>query len=211
MKVVAIIQARLGSTRFPRKVLAQLWGDTVLGHVVRRTQQIAGIDQVVVACPHGDRDEIAAAHDVVTFSAQALESTDVLGRYATAAGVFGADVVVRITSDCPAFNVDLAEDLIRVATKHQAIDLASSACGQSSWPDGWDVEVFKSDLLNRADRAATGLADREHVTPWMYRETPWQRMYNGHVVPNLSHRFGWRYSIDTPEDLARLEAWGPPS
>lgn len=212
MKVVAIIQARTASTRYQGKIFAPLWGSTVLRQVVGRTAHIVGLDAVAVACPEADRDAITAHireefPEVYVVAASDVRDEDVLTRYQLVARHLQADLIVRITADCPALNVDLASLLVHLAKEAPGdFALASSAAGHSMWPDGWDVEVFTMAMLDRAHRYAAHPADREHVTPWMYRyERNKIRVICPVPLPN------WKFSVDTPEDLARLELLGRPA
>ena len=204
---VAIIQARLGSTRFPRKVLADLCGKPVLQRVIEQADRIRGVQEVVAAIPAETQDPFAGGHGELAsaFMSRGLrtfigEETDVLDRYERAARWAHADVILRITCDCPLLNPDVATDVLEVFSR-MACDFCSNDTLISGYPDGWDVEVFSVASLETAHAQAIDPHDREHVTPWMkrhlrcqtvYADTPWT---------------GPKLSIDTPDDLEVVRAW----
>ncbi|MCR4375699.1 MAG: NTP transferase domain-containing protein [Acidobacteria bacterium] len=205
-KVVAIIQARLGSSRFPRKVLANLDGKPVLQHVIERAKRVLGVDAVVVASPHEDAPafiECADKTNVTLCGPSGIDAADVIGRFAVVAAETTADVVVRVTADCPLFDPDVAALVLR-RFRDEGADFATNDVRESGYPDGLDVEVFTRALLERANREAVTPFDREHVTAIMPRLT------GVRVVlvkkPGATGASSEKFSIDTPEDLARVDA-----
>jgi len=196
---LAIIQARLGSTRFPQKVLADLHGKPVLRHVVERARAIPGVDRVVVACPLSDYHaiEAVAGFGVGVFGAKGDEN-DVLRRFALLVkGRMPVTHVLRVTGDCPLLAPDLAGLVLEQVTAHGFPYCASRADdAPTGWPDGLDVEAFTADALLEADRDATDPADREHVTRWLRQRAAY---YCPPPCPAT-----WptvKLSIDTPADL----------
>lgn len=206
MNIVAIIQARLGSSRFPRKVLAPLKGKPVICHVVERARQIDGLSRVAVAVPGADGFDIAEALGCPSLvMMDGGEADDVLGRYARVAGSLDADVIVRLTADCPALSpyaASLVLDTYLGVNVGQA-RIVTNDTAVSGYPDGWDTEVFSREMLERAHREAHASADREHVTSWMKRQPDVL-----HLVRFCPHGTwdGPKLSIDIPDDLALLEA-----
>ena len=203
--MVAIIQARLGSVRFPRKILADLAGRPVLQHVIDRATQIQGVDTVVVGCPAGEYAELASAVSgaAVEGAADSRADSDVLGRFADLADLMCADVIVRLTGDCPLIDPAVAAFVLQRFFALQA-DYATNDVNLSGYPDGEDVEVFTCALLDRAHAEAVTPQDREHVTPIMRRLLGVKVavvMKPGATSPSLD-----KWSIDTPEDLARVAA-----
>lgn len=185
MNVVAIIQARLGSTRLPGKVLETLGGQSLVARVVAAAGQIAGVNRVIVAWP-GDAPHRA--------------ESDVLGRYADVARRENADVIVRLTGDCPLFDSQVGTLVVQRYLSGGHRDYVSNVYPRRTWPDGLDCEVFSYRLLKLADLGATDAADREHVTPWMQRRL-------GPDVVNLELPVDWshvRLTCDTREDLEWL-------
>ncbi|MBZ5722043.1 MAG: glycosyltransferase family protein [Acidobacteriia bacterium] len=202
MRVVAIIQARMGSTRLPGKVLKDLGGDTVLARVVSRVRRCRLVNEVVVAT---SRDP---ANDVILKECQRLETRvfrgserDVLERYYQAACEVQADVVVRITSDCPLIDPQLTDDTIRVFID-QHCEYASNVFPRT-YPRGLDVEVFSSGALMRAWREARSPHEREHVTPYFYEHPEWFPQASLRGSADYSKH---RWTLDTAEDLQLIRA-----
>lgn len=169
MRVVAIIQARMSSTRLPGKVLMSLGGRPALGVLVDRVKRATSLDEVVVATSTDSSDGVLAefcAAEKIRCVRGPLR--DVLGRYHLAAEVTGADVIVRITADCPLMDPDVVDAIVqRFRDEHEHIDFASNA-DDRTFPNGLDVEVFSRSALNEAARVA-GAEDREHVTDFIRR------------------------------------------
>jgi len=166
MKTVAIIQARMGSTRLPGKVLADLAGQPVLAWVVRAARAATGVDDVWVAT------STAAADDAVVAWCKANgvpvhrgSEDDVLDRYVGAAKASGANVVVRLTADCPLLDPAVIAQTIRLRAM-TGVAYASNV-DPPTWPDGLDCEVLTADTLVTAAAEATRASDREHVTPFV--------------------------------------------
>jgi len=199
-RAIVIIQARLGSTRLPGKVLMDLAGQTVLRHVVERCAAIPGVDAVCCAVPDLARDEPVAAEAA---RCGALVSRgpelDVLARYAIAARESGATTVMRVTSDCPALDPGIAGEVLRLVTEGGA----DYACNNlpPSFPHGLDCEAFRAEWLWHAEREAVLPSEREHVTPYLRNHPALRRsMLTG---PGHVHH---RWTLDTPDDLDFLRA-----
>ncbi len=207
MRTVAIVQARMGSTRLPGKVLADLDGRPLLALVLERTAAAPGLDAVAVATPDLPRDDAIAGFCAGENVACVRGSeTDVLDRYHRAAAELHADVVVRITADCPLIDPEVVGRLLALRTDQQ-LDYAGNATGalppgRHRFPDGLDCEVFTAATLDRAWRESTDPADREHVTLFMGRD---DRLRRG--VLEAEHDFGnERWTVDHPDDLALVRA-----
>ena len=202
MRVVAIIQARMGSTRLPGKVLKDLGGETVLARVVNRTRRATLLDNVVVAT------SVLPADDAIAEECESLkvacfrgDEVDVLDRYYRAAQKFGADAVVRITADCPLIDWELIDATIR-SNLEQKADYATNAL-VLTYPRGLDVEVFTVDALERAWSAAKEEHQRIHVTPYLY-ETP--DLFKVISVADETDHSKYRWTLDTTEDLEMIRA-----
>lgn len=194
--ILCIIQCRLGSTRFPRKALADLHGKPIVAHVVERVRQIDGIDAAVLAVPH--RDILSLSGFGVAVHGPNVAETDVLGRFAKVVEYYvDADVIVRITADCPLLNPRIAEEVIAL---FDAIPCDYASNIAPGYVDGEDVEVFTRSALLKAHLWATEQEDREHVTPWMRRNL--QTVMLAPETPDPKPKT----SIDTPEDLRRVSA-----
>ena len=202
MRRVAIIQARMGSTRLPGKVLADIGGRTMLGRVVARARRASTLDEVVVATSTLPEDE-AVAREAARLGAPVFRGSeqDVLDRYHEAAREFRADVVVRITSDCPLIEPEVV-DRVGAEFARAAADYASNNMPQT-YPRGLDVEVVTADALARAWREAREPYQRVHVTPYIYQHPELFRLLP--VVAGRDYS-GHRWTVDTPEDLAFVRA-----
>lgn len=182
-----IIQARMGSTRLPGKVLLPLNGWTVLEEVVCRCWQIPGIDTVVVATPDDEIERVIGNHCWVIRGPE----HDVLYRYVIAARATQADVIMRITADCPLISPQLCGAVLDALPGY---DYASNVHPRT-FPRGYDCEVFTADVLERANVESE---DREHVTTWMLT-APIKR--NNVSAP---WKMDGRLTLDTPEDYATI-------
>ena len=194
---VALIQARMGSSRFPGKVLEDVAGHPMLWHVVHRLRKAKLIDKVVVATTDRPVDD-----PIVDFCQEdglacfRGDERDVLDRFYQAARVHHADVVIRITADCPLIDPAVVD---RVVERFQQgdCDYASNA-SPYTYPDGLDTEVFSFAALERAWRDASKPSEREHVTPYLRTET----FRNANVrsdVPVSPAQYRW--TVDHPADL----------
>lgn len=199
--VAAIVQARLGSSRLPGKVLMDLAGDTMLARVVQRLRAARLVDEVVIATTDDAKD------DPVVDEAERLGARwyrgsehDVLARYLGAARECGADVVVRITSDCPLIDPEVVDRVIGALTRSR--DYASNTHVRS-YPRGLDVEALHASTLERIARLATSQAAHEHVTSFVM-ERP-SLFSIRHVVASTDDS-DLRWTVDTPEDLELVRA-----
>lgn len=202
MSVAVVVQARMGSSRLPGKVLLELGGGTVLHQVLRRCKLIAHVDAVVCAVPDdaasAPLEAVAAQCGVRTFRGS---EEDVLGRYLEAARAVAADVVVRVTSDCPLIDPDICQSVVSLREREQA-DYASNNIARS-FPHGLDCEVFTLAALEKASLNSRAIEDREHVTPWLRRAGDVKRANLWSGNPALANH---RWTLDYQEDLAFLRA-----
>jgi spore coat polysaccharide biosynthesis protein SpsF len=202
VRVVAIIQARMGSTRLPGKVLMNLCGETVLARVVQRLRRATLIDCIVVATTNRPSDDVIVREcNSLQVACLRGSETDVLDRYWQAAQWFGAEVIVRVTSDCPLIDPELADETIR-AFLRQPFDYASNAL-ERTYPRGLDTEVFPIAALERAWREANKPYEREHVTPYIYEHPELFRLLSIRAERDYS---AYRWTLDTPEDMQLMQA-----
>ena len=202
-RVVIIVQARMASTRLPGKVLERLAGETVLAQVLRRCSAIEGADELCCAVPQGaDCDAVAEEAERCGATVFRGSESDVLERYHQAAVACRADVVMRITSDCPLIDPDICGRLLRLF-KGQGLDYACNNAPRG-WPLGLDCEVFTAGALARAAAEATSPAEREHVTPWLRRHPGIRRASLDGPGGDLA---ALRWTLDTADDLAFLRAF----
>jgi len=195
---VVIVQARMGSTRLPGKVLKSILGRPMFSYQLERLRRVRLAQRVVVATT------TAAADDaIVAFcNAEGLDCTrgseqDVLARYCDAIRQYGAQTVVRVTSDCPLLDPGLVD--LAIATFHgpKHPDYVSNML-QPTWPYGMAVEVVAAAVLLEAEREARDSAEREHVTPFVYWHPEKYRLESLMHSPDLSAH---RWTVDTPQDL----------
>ncbi|MEO7366396.1 MAG: glycosyltransferase family protein [Gemmatimonadaceae bacterium] len=200
MRNIAIIQARVGSTRLPGKVLLDLGGKTVLGRVVERVGRMKKVKELIVATSNLESDD-AIEEECRRLGVACFRGSedDVLDRFRRAADTMGAEECTRITADCPLIDPGVSDDIIeRFETADPAVDYASNKIPQS-FPRGLDTEVFTREALERSARWAKKPYHRTHVTAYMY-ETP--EIFTLLSVTSEVDRADWRWTIDTPEDLA---------
>ena len=206
MKTVAIIQARMGSTRLPGKVLADLAGLPVLAWVVRAARATLGIDEVWVATSTATADDaISKWCEANAVPLHRGSERDVLDRYAGAARVSRADVVVRLTADCPLLDPAVVAQTVRLRAVTGA-DYASNV-DPPTWPDGLDCEVMTAAALFAAAKEATRDLDREHVTPFIRNNRA--RFSADTLIAPLPSLAAERWTLDTPGDFAFLSALAP--
>jgi spore coat polysaccharide biosynthesis protein SpsF len=203
MRRVAIIQARMGSTRLPGKVLMDLAGRPMLARQLERVKRCRLLDDVVVATTTAGADDalVALARDEGVRWFRGSES-DVLGRYAGAASEAGADVVVRITADCPLLDPETSDRVI--AALSDGPDLADYASNvlRRTYPVGLDTEALWRDTLERTARHARSASAREHVTPYVYAERP--DLFLIRSVTDETDASALRWTVDVPADLERV-------
>jgi len=195
-----IIQARMGSTRLPGKVLLKLGGKPALWHVVNRCREFKSISSVIVTTGTNPEDDAIEAYSqqIGALCFRGSEN-DVLARFAATAREYPADYYVRVTADCPLIDPDTSSKII--SNFEQAnVDYASNKIPQS-FPRGLDTEVFTAAALDRAHREASRDHERIHVTPYMYR--PDTGFSNLSVTDDID-RSEWRWTLDTEEDLEFL-------
>jgi spore coat polysaccharide biosynthesis protein SpsF len=198
MRTIAIIQARMGSTRLSGKVLGEIGGKTMLARVVCRTQRASSLDEVVVATTTNLTDDVIADEcgklHVALFRG---DEQDVLDRYYQAAQSHRADLVVRITSDCPLIEPEVIDHVVGEFLVTQP-DYASSTL-ERTYPRGLDTEVMSLAALKRAWSEASEPYQRVHVTPYLYQNPGLFRLLSVTHKEDLSQH---RWTVDTAEDLA---------
>jgi spore coat polysaccharide biosynthesis protein SpsF (cytidylyltransferase family) len=200
VRTIAIIQARLNSARLPGKVLLPIGGKPMLGHVIDRVRQAKLIDVAMVATGSRSINQsiIDYCHNAYVYC-YAGHDTDVLDRYHEAMWMSKADVIVRITGDCPMMDPALIDHLIEQFCLIDCDYLTNTM--PPTYPDGLDVEVFSAAVLARAWAEATLPSEREHVTPWMRSHC---RTVN--VTNPRGDESRWRLCVDEQTDLDLIGA-----
>ena len=200
MKTVAIIQARSGSSRLPGKVLKDLCGKTVLEHDLERTSQAKKIDEVMVATTENPKDDqVAALAKGLGVAVYRGSENDVLARYYGAATEAKADVILRITSDCPLIDALIIDEMLEDFIGHEYdISYNIPLEGEElTYPRGLDVEIFDFSTLESAYKNAVDQYEREHVTPYIYEHCSKKHYYKwDKSFPE------YRWTLDTEEDFA---------
>ncbi len=202
MKIVAIVQARMSSSRLPGKVLADIAGQSMLHRVIERVRRIPGLSEVVVATTLASEDEaIVKECDRIGAPFFRGSENDVLDRYYGACRQHEAEAVVRITSDCPLIDPMESRKVID-AFLAQAADLAANDI-KTTFPLGLGTEVVAREALHLAWSHATKPYERQHVTPYIY-EHPEQ--FHLVSVESPSNHGNLRWTVDTPPDLEFVRA-----
>jgi len=205
MSTLAVIQARMGSTRFPGKVLQPIGGKAILLHIVERLEVVPSIDEIVVAIPDGAVDQpLRTFCREQRISFWSGSEADVLDRYYGTARRYGGDPVLRITADCPLVDPGIVEKLIGMyrTGRYDYVAVAAGADAEGltdgRFPDGLDAECFSLPALEAAWRDATDARDREHVTRYLWKNK--QRFRCGKLFAE-AHYPSFRLTVDHPLDL----------
>ncbi len=195
---MAILQARMTSTRLPGKVLAPLLGEPMVARQLERIRRAHRLDEIVIATSTDASDDPladwAGANDVKAFRG-CLD--DVLQRYVEVIDRFEPDVVVRLTADCPLTSPAVIDQVIE-RFHASAVDYCSNTL-VPSFPDGLDVEVVRADVLREVAAVSTDPHEREHVTLGVYRHPERYRLANFEGSDDHSDL---RWTVDTPEDMS---------
>ena len=203
MVIVAIIQARVGSTRLPKKVLAEIEGKPMLLHIIDRVKQAKRIDKIIIATTELKKDKkiikIAKESGVEYFRGS---ENDVLDRYYQAAKKFSANTIVRITGDCPVVDPQLIDKTVDFFLKNN-YDHVSTAYPKATFPDGLDIWVFSFQALERAWKEAVLPSEREHVTSYMWKH---RELFKIATFQNDEDLSNMRWTVDEQIDLKFIRA-----
>lgn len=199
----AVVQARMGSSRLPGKVLKGIAGASMLERVLTRTRSSPAVGTVVVATTVLDEDD-GIVDEAEELGVQVVrgDSDDVLGRYAMAVRQMNANLVVRITADCPFVDPEVITTVVSSLRESANVDYAANTLEPRTFPRGLDVEAVRGDVILEADQLDDDPSTREHVTPFI-RESGRYRLLRIAHHEDLSQI---RWTVDTLEDLtvARL-------
>lgn len=193
-----IVQARMGSTRLPGKVLREIAGVPMLAVLIGRLKECATVQTVIVATTAAGKDDpIVSCARQAGAAVYRGDEDDVLARYYEAAKQNGLAVVVRITADCPLADPDLIDDMVRSFLSAPGVAYLSNTITRT-YPRGFDAEVFSFRALEEAYRQAGQQSDREHVTPYIYRNMP----VRSYVRDDDASSF--RVTVDTEDDFRHV-------
>jgi len=196
--ISAIIQARLASTRLPRKTLMTIEGESLLGHLVKRVKDCKLVDDIIIATTTKEHDD-----DIVKFAKSINlkfyrgSEEDVLDRFYKTAIKYNVKSIVRVTPDCPLLDPKVA-DLVVSHYVEGNYDYVSNVLSRT-YPDGLDTEVFSFQTLEKAWKEAKLPSEREHVTPYIYKHPELFRLFN---VKKDGEDLSWmRWTVDTAKDF----------
>jgi spore coat polysaccharide biosynthesis protein SpsF len=203
IKIVIIVQARMTSTRLPGKVLKNVLGKPLLEYQIERLKRVTLADEIIIATTTNNTDiPIVELCDRLAVPYFRGSEEDVLARYYGAAKEHQADVVVRVTSDCPLIDPQVIEQVIQYYIDHQPQYDYVSNCLERTYPRGMDTEVFSFLALHEAFLEATAQPDREHVTSFIQMHP--QRYQLAHVIYSENQSFH-RWTVDTIEDFELIK------
>lgn len=207
MNILCIVQARMSSTRLPGKVLKDLCGKSVLAHVINRLKKCKKINEIVVATTLGkEDDDIEDEAKRLGVSCFRGSKDDVLSRYYYAAKSRNADIVIRVTSDCPCIDYKIIDEMINIfeiESISKKIDYFSNTF-ERTFPRGYDVEVFTFDILEQAHVNAKKEYEREHVTPYMYDSNNGIKIKS--YLSKNEDNSNYRVTLDTQEDFVVIKS-----
>ncbi len=200
--IVAIVQARSGSSRFPNKVFSKLGNNTLIEWVFHRVSMSKYVNSTILATTVNSKDddlESWAIKKGIKFHRGSEE--DVLERFYLCARRFKASHIVRITADDPLKDPQIIDRHISILLENRNLDYCSNTL-EPSYPEGLDVEVFTLSSLEKAYKNSTKSSEKEHVTPYIWKNTDLFNIYNVSYKEDLSHL---RWTIDWPEDLVVID------
>lgn len=204
--IAVIIQARMGSTRLPGKIMKELVGKPMLWHVVNRVKHAKKIDTAIVATtilPEDDVVEELAKKEGWDYFRGSAEN--VLERYYNAAKKFGAETVVRITSDCPLIDPEIIDRCIEAFQKQNCDYISNINPESRTFPRGFDVEIFSFNALQRTYIEAKEQNEQGHVTPYMWENKKEAFILGPMVTASSEYARDYRLTVDYPEDFMLIE------
>jgi spore coat polysaccharide biosynthesis protein SpsF len=198
MRTVILVQARLGSTRFPGKILKEVMGRPLLEYQIERLQRVKNADEIIVATTTNKGDQpIVDLCNRLSCSFFRGSEKDVLSRIYHAAEKFKADCIVRVNSDCPLIDSDIVEKVInKYLDNLPNFDYVANIL-EPGYPIGMHTEVFSANALKIANEKAEDKTEREHVTPYIYRNKNQFRLSSVKYYKDLSR---YRWTVDYVED-----------
>jgi len=207
MKIIAVTQARLGSTRLPKKVMKKINGKTLLEIHIHRIMKSSLINSIIIATTSKKEDDIINKEaDKLNIKCYRGNENDVLDRYYNAVKNENPDYIVRLTSDCPLIDGKLIDKIIFEAINNK-VDYCSNTLIES-YPDGQDIEVFTYQALKKAWKESKLKSEREHVTPYIKKNSNFYNLKKfkvKNVALKHSAYVNVRITIDEIEDFAVIK------
>ena len=201
-KLVAIIQARYNSSRLPGKVLKPIKGISFLELQIRRLKHSEKIDDIILAFPDNNSSEpLIKLANKIKVSYILGNEENLLSRYKKAAIKTNADFIVRITSDCPLISPNILDKMANLILNNN-YDIITNVL-PPSWPDGLDLNVFNKKILFEACNNAVLKSDKEHVVPWMWRNSQLQKCkkFKGYNYKSTKDYSSMRWTLDSQSDF----------
>lgn len=206
MKVVCLVQARVGSTRLPGKILKEICGKTILHHEIDRLKKCKEIDEIVIATTDKeDDDKIVNEAKKLSVKYFRGSENDVLSRFYYAAKENNADIVVRVTSDCPCIDFEILDKMLlyfKEKYKEKQVDYLSNTI-KRTYPRGYDIEIFTFSSLEKSYINAKKEYEREHVTPYIYDK---RNNFLKLSFENTEDYSKYRVTLDTIEDYTVIKS-----
>ena len=197
----AIIQARMGSTRLPGKVLKNVGEKPLLLHMIERVRKSKKLDKIIVATSILEKDNViedfCKENNIDYFRGS---ESDVLQRYYECAKSYSLDIVVRLTADCPLIDFFMIDKCVEDFTANPELSYYANTCptNLSMYPNGSDIEIFSFNALEKADTLENSLEGREHVTHYMCQE---KEVFKTGILKNSQDWSKYRYTVDHREDF----------
>jgi glutamate-1-semialdehyde 2,1-aminomutase len=196
MKTIAIVQARMNSSRLPNKVMKEICGSPMIQILLNRLAKASEVNQIVVATGSDHLNEsLIRFVNSIGFLCEQGSDSDVLSRYVKVALQYEAEIIVRITGDCPLVDPNLVDELIQIFKARKVDYLCNNY--PPTLPDGLDIEIFSLTALLRVNQQAADLFDREHVTPYFRKSSEF-------IIDTIKHPMDLselRWTVDEAADL----------
>lgn len=204
MKTAAIIQARMGSSRLPGKIMLKVCGKTFLEHMIERVKKSKKIDEIIIATTDKPSEDVIVdlCKNLGVLFFRGPEE-DVLARYKLASDVIGADIIVRLTSDNPLVDFRIIDEAIQIFQDNEYDFVSNYSLNSTTYPHGFAVEVFSAKVLNEAHEEAKKPSDREHVV-FFTKNQP--KRYKIFQMNNLEDLSNYRVTLDYNEDYLVIKA-----
>jgi spore coat polysaccharide biosynthesis protein SpsF len=201
MNILIVVQARTSSTRLPGKVMLPILGKTLLFRMIERVQMSRHGAKIVIATSTLPEDDLIAA-EATEIGVDCFRGSlhNLLDRHYQAALQYGADLILKIPSDCPLIDPRIIDQVLDFYLQYEGTFDYVSNLHPPSWPDGNDVEIMTFDCLKRTREAATRTLELEHTTPFIWENPDRFRIGNVQWETRLDYSMSHRFTIDYPED-----------